>query len=63
MQALIHDLDHLDAVDTSVLEKSTGAAKPVPFWQSSALRAVAFSIIVLLGIVIFALIAQGFAPK
>ncbi len=63
MQALIHDLDHLDAVDTSVLEKSMRAATPVPFWQSSALRAVMVSFLVLVGIVILALVAQGLAPK
>jgi serine/threonine-protein kinase len=59
MNALIYDLDNLDKVDTSVLEKGTGEATALPFWRSSAFRAVLVSIVVLVLIVVFALVAQG----
>jgi serine/threonine-protein kinase len=63
MPALIHDLDHLENVDISVLEKGTGAQTALPFWRSPTFRTVAISILVLMAIVIFALAAQGMAPK
>ena len=59
MRALISDLDHLDAVDTAILQKGTGAATAVPFWRSPTFRAVAVSILVLLAIVVLAVAAQG----
>ena len=63
MHGLSHDLDHLDAVDVSVLEVGTGAATAVPFWRLPTFRTIVVSVIVLLGIIIFALAVQGFAPK
>ena len=59
MRALISDLDHLDAVDTSILQKGTGAATAVPFWRSPTFRTVAVSILVLLAIVVLAVAVQG----
>jgi eukaryotic-like serine/threonine-protein kinase len=58
-RALIYDLDHLDAVNTGILQKGTGAATAVPFWRSPTFRMVALSILVLLAIVVLAVAAQG----
>jgi eukaryotic-like serine/threonine-protein kinase len=63
MSALIHDLDHLDEVDLSILEKGTGAATALPIWRSPMVRTVIVSLLVLAAIVIFALLVQGLAPK
>jgi eukaryotic-like serine/threonine-protein kinase len=63
MRAFIHDLEHLDAVDTTILEKGTGAHTALPFWKSSTFRTLAITFLVLVAIVIFALAAQGMAPK
>ena len=63
MHALAHDLQHLDAVDTSILEKGTGAGTALPFWKSSTFRTAAITLLVIVAIVIFALAAQGIAPK
>jgi serine/threonine-protein kinase len=59
MRAFVQDLDNLSAVDTSILQKGTGAATAVPFWKSPTFRAVAVSILVLLAIVVLAVAAQG----
>jgi eukaryotic-like serine/threonine-protein kinase len=61
--AFLHDLDNLNTVDTSILESSTGEQTALPFWKSSTFRTVVVSILVLIAIVIFALAAQGLAPK
>lgn len=59
IRAMISDLDNLSAVDTSILQKGTGAVTAVPFWKSSAFRTVLVSILVLLAIVVLAVAAQG----
>lgn len=59
IRAMINDLDNLSAVDTSILQKGTGAVTAVPFWKSSAFRTVLVSILVLLAIVVLAVAAQG----
>ena len=63
MRAFISDLDHLTAVDTSILETGTGVATARGFWVSPTFRTVIVSILILVAIVIFALAAQGLAPK
>ena len=63
MRALIADLDHLDAVDTSILATGTGATTARGFWVSPTFRTVIVSILLLVAIVLLALVAQGFAPK
>ncbi len=63
MLAISHDLDHLDAVNLSILEIGTGVSTTVPFWRLPTFRTIVISIFVLLGIVIFALAVQGIAPK
>lgn len=63
LRAFVHDLEHLESVDTTVLEKGTGAHTARSFWYSPTFRAVVVSLLVLVAIVIFALAAQGMAPK
>jgi serine/threonine-protein kinase len=63
VRAFLHDLDNLDSVDLSVLEKGTGAQTALPFWYSPTFRTVVVSILVLVAIVVLALAAQGLAPK
>ncbi|NWF71349.1 MAG: serine/threonine protein kinase [Chloroflexi bacterium] len=58
MRALMHDLDHLDSVDTSVLNKAPRSAA-APFWRSQAFIAVVISALVMIAIVLFALAVQG----
>lgn len=59
IRALIHDLENLNTVDTSILQRGTGAATAVPFWRSTTFRTVVVSILVLLAIVVLAVAAQG----
>ncbi len=64
VRALINDLDHLDQVDTSVLEHGTGAQTARPFWATSpTVRMVALGFLALVAIVALALALQGLAPK
>jgi serine/threonine-protein kinase len=63
MSAFLHDLDHLEGVDTSILESGTGAHTAVPFWKSSTVRTLAVTLLVLAAIVIFALATQGMTSR
>ncbi|MBE2269269.1 MAG: serine/threonine protein kinase [Anaerolinea sp.] len=59
MREFAKDLRQPDAVDTSILEKGTGAATAVPFWKNNTFQAVLIGVVVLLLIIILALAAQG----
>jgi eukaryotic-like serine/threonine-protein kinase len=59
MHAFIHDLDHLDSVDVSILERSTGPAVAIPFWKSPIFMSVAGAIGMLVLMIIVALILQA----
>jgi serine/threonine-protein kinase len=49
MRALIHELDHLDAVDTAILERMEAApAQALPFWRSPFFVSVLMALVVLL---------------
>jgi serine/threonine protein kinase len=63
MRAFLHDLDHLDQVNTAILDTGTGEQTALPFWHSSTFKTVVVTLIVMVGIVVFALAAQGFAPR
>jgi serine/threonine-protein kinase len=58
MHALIAELDNLDAIDISILERATGAASAAPFWRSPVFIAVGSAIALLIAIIILALILQ-----
>ncbi len=57
--AFINDLDHLDQVDTSILDKGTGPASAAPIWRSPTFVAVGISILIMLAIVLLAFAAQS----
>lgn len=59
MHALIHDLDHLDRVDTAIFDKVAQQPATLPFWRTQAFMAAAISVAVIIAIVVFALAAQG----
>lgn len=61
MRALMHDLDHLDQVDVTILEKAPGEVSAAPFWRSETFRAVMIGVVILAAIVVLALAAQGLA--
>ena len=63
LRAFLRDLDNLDSVDISILDKGTGEQTALPFWYSPTFRTVIVSILILVAIVILALAAQGIAPK
>jgi serine/threonine-protein kinase len=58
-KSFLYALDHLDAVDTSILSQLTGEAARVPFWRSQQFIAVVIAVLVLVGIVAVALVAQS----
>ncbi len=59
LRAFMDALDHLDQVDTSILEKGTGQATALPFWRSPTVMAVGVAILLMLAIVVFAFAAQA----
>ncbi len=59
LRAMVEDLDHLDQVDTAILDKATGPATAVPFWRSPAVLAVGISIVLMVVIVLLAVAAQA----
>jgi serine/threonine protein kinase len=62
MIALIHDMDHLDEVDLSILETGTGPQTArLSFRHSELFQGLLIAIIVIACIVIFALVGQGVA--
>ena len=62
MAAMIHDLDHLDGVDLSILETGTGAQTArSSIWHSELFQGFVIAIILIACIVIFALVGQGVA--
>lgn len=52
LHAMIHDLDHLDQVDISILDRVMGPITELPWWKAPAFKAVVFALLFLLGIVI-----------
>jgi hypothetical protein len=64
MHELIHDLEHLDSVDISRLDRMTGPATSVPYSRSPFVTPFAIAgfmmvLIVILGLVLQALHAHG----
>jgi eukaryotic-like serine/threonine-protein kinase len=57
--AMLNDLDHLDQVDTTILEKATGPATALPFWRTETAKVIAFTILAMLVIVFIGFAAQA----
>ncbi len=55
MHALIHDLDHMEEVDVSILDHATGPASAAPFWRRFPfVLPFGFAIVLLLVIILLA---------
>jgi serine/threonine-protein kinase len=59
MKALLYDLDHLENVDLSVLDKLDEASKPVPFYKSSIFLSVGAGLGILLFLALLGLLLQA----
>lgn len=59
MHALIEALNHPDTVDTSILEKATGAKATAPFWRSPAFMMISVIALIMVALVVFAFAAQA----
>jgi serine/threonine protein kinase len=60
LKEFIHDLDHQDAVDTSILNKTPPPAAASPPWRSPAV--IGITILVILGIVLLVVALRGPTP-
>jgi hypothetical protein len=59
MHALMHDLDHPDEVDLTILEKVSRQSERVPFWRSPLLVPFGIASLLLLTIIALALVLQA----
>jgi len=57
--AFIEALDHLDQVDTTILDKATGVAAAAPFWRSQTFLVIGMTLLLMLGIVVCAIAASS----
>jgi len=60
LHALIADLDHLEQVDTSILDQASAKSAAAPWWQSPTVRAVGIGLALVAALVILGLAAQFF---
>jgi len=58
MHELVNDLDNLESIDISILDKATGPRSKARFWHNPTFVAVGSAIVVLLIIILLALILQ-----
>src|SRR5262249_37293746 len=59
LNAFIDALDHLDQVDTSILDKVTGPATSVPYWRSQQAMVLAVTVLIIVAIIAVAFMAQS----
>ncbi|HLP16578.1 MAG TPA: serine/threonine-protein kinase [Bacteroidota bacterium] len=59
MHAFIHDLDHLDLVDTSILDKAAAEVKPLSWWKSPIVMSVVGAFGMLIIIILLAILLQA----
>jgi serine/threonine-protein kinase len=60
MHALLHDLDNLDSIDISILDRATGPVPAAPFWRSPTAAAIGSALLLLTVIIILAFVLQHF---
>ncbi|MGO9480857.1 MAG: serine/threonine protein kinase [Candidatus Kryptoniota bacterium] len=60
MHALLHELDNLDAIDISILDRATGPVSAAPFWRSPTVVAIASAFLLLAAITLIAFVLQHF---
>jgi serine/threonine-protein kinase len=54
MHALIHDLEHMESVGISILDRAEAPAKELPFWRSQFFVSVLMALVVLLVLTVVA---------
>jgi hypothetical protein len=59
MHALVHDLDHLEQVDVSILERVTEVSAMRNFWRSPVVRAIGSTLALLAVIVLLAIVLKS----
>src|SRR5260221_6952106 len=59
LNAFVDALDHLDQVDTSILDKATGPVTSVPYWRSQQAMVLAVTVLIIVAIIAFAFAAQS----
>ncbi len=62
LRAFIAALDSPETADLSILEKGTGVASVVPFWQTQRARSIGVVVAVILGVLILAFALQALRP-
>ncbi len=62
LKAFIHDLDHLDAVQTDILQSPSNAPRVTPWYRTQAVVTVGISILIMLGIIVIAVAASALRP-
>ncbi len=59
LTAFVNALDHPDTADVSILETGAGPVSAVPFWRTQTFRVIAFTILIMVAIVIIGFAAQS----
>jgi hypothetical protein len=59
MKALLYDLDHLESVDLSVLDKLYEESKPVPFYKSPIVLSIGAGLGILIFLALLGLLLQA----
>ncbi len=59
---MIYDLDHLESVDTSILNAPQNAAKNIPMWRSPVVRMIGVIVLIIVVTVLLALAATTLRP-
>jgi eukaryotic-like serine/threonine-protein kinase len=59
MHALVHDLDHLEQVDVSILERVTETSAMRTFWRSPIVKAVGSTLLLLAVIILLAIVLKS----
>jgi hypothetical protein len=54
MHTLIHELDHLESIDISILDRVEEPARELPFWRSQFFVSVLMALVVLLVLIVIA---------
>lgn len=59
VRAFIDALEHPETVDTAILDHITGESTRIPFYRSQAFIAIVASIVIIVGIIVFAVVVQA----
>jgi serine/threonine-protein kinase len=63
LPAMLHDLEHLEGVDTEILAKAEAEPVKLPFYQTQGFKTALISVLVILGIVVLAVLLQAARVK